>query len=524
MSGDAKNADKINQKLDFVGLDHAQRAALAELQPIVKRTVGQALDRFYRKVRATPQTAAFFRDDTHIDHAKAKQIDHWSLISSGAFDSGYVDAVTRIGHVHARLGLEPNWYIGGYTFILDALLTEIITSSLGGAFGRTRKAQATSRGVSAVIKAAMIDMDYAISVYLDVLAQERAKIEVEKAQAKAEQDQAIEVINHALEQLSKGDLEFRIDEALPDDFTAMGENYNSAVEALRLTLAEVHVTSVKIDAATNNLAASADSLSGRTEQQAASLEQSSAALHQLNESMNSTSKTASDAAHQVSEAEVQARSSGEVVDRAVSAMDLISSSSAKIGSIIGVIDDIAFQTNLLALNAGVEAARAGEAGKGFAVVAQEVRDLAQRCASAANEIKGLITESSGQVKTGVTLVEETGKALGDIITSFSSVHELVSAISMAVKQQTVGLAEISGAVTQMDQITQQNAAMVQDNANEIHGLRADAEVLMSRVNRFLARVSTETSQFAEQKRPQEHANREPGRPLAIAQSRNSHAA
>lgn len=507
MSGDTSNADKIDQKLDFIEMDQAQRTALAGLRPTIERTIGEALDKFYSKVRATPETAAFFRDDTHIDHAKTKQMEHWSLISSGNFDRDYVDAVTRIGNVHAKLGLEPNWYIGGYTFILDALLTEIITSQLGGAFGRTRKAQIASQGVSAVVKAAMIDMDYAISVYLDALANERAKVEAEKAQAKAEQDQAVQAINHALERLSKGDLEFKINETLPDGFVAMGENYNSAVEALRLTLAEVRTTSVKIDSATNNLSASADSLSGRTEQQAASLEQSSAALHQLNESMNSTSKTASDAAHRVGEAEVQARNSGEIVDKAVSAMGLISSSSSKIGSIIGVIDDIAFQTNLLALNAGVEAARAGEAGKGFAVVAQEVRDLAQRCASAANEIKGLITESAGQVKTGVTLVEETGNALGEIIDSFSSVQELVNAISMAVQQQTSGLAEISSAVSQMDQITQHNAAMVQDNANEIHGLRGEADVLMTKVNRFLTRVPDTQSLSAGQER--RHDNVEP---------------
>ena len=478
--------NEIADKLKFVGMDKAQMEALSEFKPLIAKTVGPALDRFYEQATANPETARHFRDKSHVAHAKQKQVDHWGIIAEGRFNNEYIDGVTRIGKVHAKLGLEPKWYIGGYSLILEQLVTGIIEAELKG-FGAGKKGKKAARGVTAVVKAALIDMDYAISVYLDELSQERARAEQERERLKAEQDEALKIISSALDCLAENDLEFRITESLPESFGAMAENYNSAVESLRSTLADVRHTSAEINSAASNLATAADNLSGRTEQQAASLEESSAALHELNQSMRSSTMTANDAASRVMEAEASARQSGNVVDKAMAAMGEIDKSSAKISSIIGVIDDIAFQTNLLALNAGVEAARAGEAGRGFAVVAQEVRELAQRCANAAREIKDLITVSSSQVKTGVELVEETGQSLGDIIAKVAAVQELVKDISTATEQQTSGLGEISGAVSQMDQITQSNATMVQENAQEIHRLRNDVDMLLGKIKRFKTR-------------------------------------
>jgi methyl-accepting chemotaxis protein len=314
---------------------------------------------------------------------------------------------------------------------------------------------------------------------------EGARRAEERARIANEQHQALTALSDVLARLANGDLQQALREDLPDDFVAMAKTYNAATQALRSTLLDVRTATSEISDGTGNLAISADDLARRTEQQAAALEESSRALGHLNALVGSTADSARKTAIAVNETEAFAVRSGEVVARAVGAMSEISASSNRIATIIGVIDEIAFQTNLLALNAGVEAARAGEAGRGFAVVAQEVRELAQRCASAAREIKGLISASATQVGSGVHLVEETGQALSQIISHVTEVRKLVSAISSATGEQSTGINDVAQAVHSVELITQQNAAMVEENNAEIHGLRQRVEMLADQVNRFV---------------------------------------
>jgi methyl-accepting chemotaxis protein len=262
----------------------------------------------------------------------------------------------------------------------------------------------------------------------------------------------------------------------------MADTYNHASEALRQTQADVRHTAVGIKGGTGNLAASADDLARRTEQRAAALEQSSRALRHLSDLVGSTADRAKQTAKSVDATRLSATRSGEVVARAVSAMGETNRSFDKIATIIGVIDEIAFQTNLLALNPGVEAARACEAGRGFAVVAQEARELAQRCANAAREIKGLISSSSTQVQNGVLLVEQTGQVLVEIITHVGGVQTLVAEISTG--ELSTGIHEVSKAVHDVRLITQQNAAMVEENNAELHGLRHRVDFLSEKIDRF----------------------------------------
>ncbi|MFD1743933.1 methyl-accepting chemotaxis protein [Rhizobium helianthi] len=306
----------------------------------------------------------------------------------------------------------------------------------------------------------------------------------ERARISNEQRLALAALSDVLNQLAAGNLSVEMSENLPGDFVEMARTYNSAVRTLRATLGDVRMVADDINSGTGNLAASADDLARRTEQQAAALEQSTRALRHLTELVRSTAGSAQRTSQSVNQTEAFAVESGQVVTDAIKAMGEISHSSEKISTIIGVIDEIAFQTNLLALNAGVEAARAGEAGRGFAVVAQEVRELAQRCANAAKEIKGLISASAHQVSNGVQLVERTGSALNQIITHVGAVQKLVADISSATNEQSVGINEVSQALGEVEHITQRNAAMVEENNAEIHGLRGRVLALAEKIEHF----------------------------------------
>jgi methyl-accepting chemotaxis protein len=232
------------------------------------------------------------------------------------------------------------------------------------------------------------------------------------------------------------------------------------------------------------IAGSVDELSKRTEQQAASLEETSAALDQITQTVRKTSSGVDEASRVVLKAKTAAEQSSVVMRKAVAAMTEIDDSSRKMGQIIGVIDEIAYQTNLLALNAGVEAARAGEAGRGFAVVAAEVRALAQRSAEASKEIKTLIEQSTAQVKGGVSLIGETGSALDLILAQVNAVNEIVAAIADSAKEQAISLQEVNTAITQMDQFTQKNAAMVEETTAASYSLADDAAALERLVGQF----------------------------------------
>jgi methyl-accepting chemotaxis protein len=289
--------------------------------------------------------------------------------------------------------------------------------------------------------------------------------------------QATSSLGEGLKSLSSGDLTFRLTQPFAADFEGLRSDFNAAVMQLSESLRSVADATGSIDSGAREISQSADDLSRRTEQQAASLEETAAALDQITNNVSNSSKRTDEARNVAIEANRSARHSGEVVASAVSAMQRIEQSSSQISSIIGVIDEIAFQTNLLALNAGVEAARAGEAGKGFAVVAQEVRELAQRSAQAAKEIKDLIRNSSTEVSTGVKLVQETGEALKVIEAQVVTINTQLDAIATSAREQSVGLAEVNTAVNQMDQVTQQNAAMVEEST-------AASATLATEVNRL----------------------------------------
>ncbi|MCM2455857.1 globin-coupled sensor protein [Rhizobium sp. CG4] len=476
----------LAKRLDFIGLDTEARKRLKDLDPVIAGNVGSALDTFYTKVRSTPETAAFFRNENHIQGAKKRQVEHWGVVGAAAYDEKYVEGVQAVGQAHARIGLEPRWYMGGYALLMEQLIHAVVRERWPSRFGK-RKSKGLAEDVSAIVKASVLDMDYSISIYLEILDAQRKQLEEERQRNLREQQQALASLTNLLSALSKGDLETRLTEKLPDNFEKIGNDYNVSVETLNDTIAAVRHTAEEILNVATSIANATENLSQRTEQQAAGLEESTAALHELTQSVAVTANGAQQAASAVGAALSDAQTSGEVVTSAVKAMGDIAHSSSEISKIIGVIDEIAFQTNLLALNAGVEAARAGEAGRGFAVVAQEVRELAQRCANAAREIKALISQSTSQVQSGVGLVNNAGDALRMITDRIGDIDRIVSQIATAAEDQSGGLREVNSAIGAMDTITQQNAAMVEQTSAETVTLRHQVEQLVGALNKFKTR-------------------------------------
>ena len=320
---------------------------------------------------------------------------------------------------------------------------------------------------------------------------------------------AVNEIAKGLTALADGDLTAMIDKPFIPSLEQIRTDFNTAMARVAAAMQNVSCNTDAIASGSSQIREASDSFSKRTEQQAAAVEETAAALEQITQTVADSSKRASEAGKLVARTKEGAERSGLVVRNAIEAMSQIENSSKQISNILGVIDDIAFQTNLLALNAGVEAARAGEAGKGFAVVAQEVRELAQRSATAAKEIKALISTSSEQVKTGVQLVGETGKALEQIVIEVKDINTNVAAIVEASREQSTGLTEINKAVNAMDQNTQQNAAMVEESTAASHSLAKQAASLRELVSQF--RIGQHSSHNVMEARPDASPNASPAR-------------
>ncbi len=325
----------------------------------------------------------------------------------------------------------------------------------------------------------------------------------------------VEALATGLDRMSSGDLTVRLETAFAPEYERLRSDFNRTVEQLGKTVGTIVGITDAIRTGTGEITAAADDLSRRTEQQAASLEETAAALDEITATVRKTAESATNAKKLVGASQAGAEKSSKVVQDAVAAMQTIEGSAKEITHIIGVIDEIAFQTNLLALNAGVEAARAGDSGRGFAVVASEVRALAQRSAEAAKEIKALISTSSQQVSRGVELVGETGRSLKQIIDEVGQISIVVTDIAASAQEQATGLHEVNTAVNQMDQVTQQNAAMVEQSTAASHSLAQETSEL-NRLTAFFQTGAAPTSYAAPDNRGEPARVRKPTRGIAKA--------
>ena len=486
----------IARRLDYLGLDEAALKRLRTLKPFIEKELGPALDRFYAIVRKSPEVNHLFENDAHINRAKNAQLNHWANIAAGDFNDDYARKVQTIGHVHARIGLEPRWYIGGYALIVEHLLTEAVKSfwPKQGLFSRKEIGpEEFAARFSSLFKAMFLDMDLSISVYMDMT--DLAKQQAVQAQVIAEERQLVgDSFGAALKRISDGDLTARITGPLPEAYEALRDDFNHAISTLSQAIGNIGAGAGSIHHSAREIAVASDDLAKRTERQAANLEETAAAVEEVTTTVRQTAQSANEANALVMAARDNAERSGEVVEEAIAAMGEIQASSSAIAYIIEVIDEIAFQTSLLALNGGIEAARAGEAGRGFAVVASEVRALAQRCANAAKDIQNLIAKSHGQVEDGVRSVGEVAQSLRQIVLQVVEVSSVFNAIRASTAEQATGLQAVNQAVNAMDQITQQNAAMVEEANAASQALTQDAASIAAQLSAFRTGGTAEPAQ------------------------------
>ena len=478
------NAD-VARRLEFMDFDARSRDLLKDLKPLISATMEPALNGFYDKIRKTPELSKMFKDENAIAGAKGRQVSHWDALATGEFNEDYAKAVHAVGSAHARVGIEPRWYIGGYALLTDALVRAVITDQSSTMMKRMRSnPEHLADMIAALMKAVFLDMDLAISAYLDVQSVQRHNAESASRDMNDKQRDALGNLASVMSEVASGNLTVRLQKAMAPEFEQLKSNFNQTAEKLDGVIASVIAAMETIECGNKELAQASDDLALRTEHQAASLEETTTALSQITEGVRSTMKGVSHVRNVAISASHEAAQTSEIVSRSKQAMDAIKKSTGQIGQITDVIDEIAFQTNLLALNAGVEAARAGDAGRGFAVVASEVRSLAQRASESAKDIKRLIDHATAAVGEGASLVVSTDEALGRFVSQVEEIKAVVSEIAGTAEGQTTGLSEVNVAIGDLDRATQQSAAMVEQTTAATQSLASEAVKLSTTLKFF----------------------------------------
>jgi methyl-accepting chemotaxis protein len=457
----------VEERLEFLEFDAAQRRILTAAQPFLRTCIQPALDHFYRRVRATPEMARMFRSDAHINAAKGAQVGHWLGIATGRFDAEYYAAVSRIGKVHAKIGLEPRWYIGGYALILEEIMAAVERSaSPWRLFTRRVSPSKLNR---ALMKAAMLDMDLSISIYFE--------------EAEAERNQAIAALDRAKSRLAGGDLIHDIDD-LPAGFLSLKTSYNRSLANLRETIGSVVTASHAIYGESGAIARASEDLAQRTERSAANLEETAATLLRVEERVKATASGAQETLGIAGEALDSVEQGREVAGDAVQAMHVVHESARGIDAVIEGVDKIAFQTRVLAMNAAVEAGRAGSAGRGFAVVADLVSSLAMRAEEEARKARDGLSATRSEIDQAVATVSRVDRSLETIAGEVGRVHALVETMARDNDAQATAISEVSSTVGMMDRTTQQNAAMVEQTSAAARTLISDATTLANQAGRF----------------------------------------
>lgn len=487
---------ELQTRLDFIGLDPDAIKRLQLIQVQVDKHLPLALDKFYDKIRTVPEVMKFFSGREQMGRAQSRQVDHWKTIASGKFDADYLAASHKVGLRHAQIGLEPRWYIGGYGVIVETLISGVIHDYMESELASMRKLKhdkvlesidVMSAALVEIIRALLVDIDIAVSTYFDMLTRQSREADERNA---ARINRAVELTGAVLKAYSNGDLTMRITEEFDAEFQQIKDDTNAVGDRLSHIVSQLRQTSGSLKTATSEILSGANDLSDRTTKQAATIEETSAAMEQMVQTVIQSAEQAEGASVKAQAASQTAEDGGRIMQETTAAMERITTSSAKVSDIIGMIDNIAFQTNLLALNASVEAARAGEAGKGFAVVAIEVRRLAQSAAQASQEVKALVEQSEAEVVTGSRLVADASSKLVTLLDAVKENAELLEVIAAGSRSQASSIEEINIAIRQMDEMTQQNAALVEETNAAIEQTETQANELDGIVEFFVTAGET----------------------------------
>ncbi len=444
----------LKQRLSFMQIDQEAQQALRDMAGPVKKVLPGILEGFYEHIRQWPQVAEFFQSQAMMEHAAQKQAEHWSLILQGDFSDSYVQSVRRIGSIHAKIGLEPRWYIAGYNFIISrttSVLVDLSYSKVTGPKDLPAAKAHFNRLNSAFTKAALLDMDFAISIYLE--------------EGEAEKRRLME---------------------------EMATSFESSVAGIVDTVADA---AGSLEATAREMSGIAESTSQRSITVSAAAEEATANVTVVAASAEQMGQSVQEIAGQVSHA---SSISSEAVTTAQATNETIQSLSVaaeKVGAVVSMISDIAAQTNLLALNATIESARAGEAGRGFAVVASEVKSLATQTSKATEDIASQITGMQQVTKQSV-------EAIGRIQATIDEMNNVSMAINAAVEEQSAATQEIARNTQEAAQGTQEvtsHIVSVQEGATQTGSeaskvvtaseeLGRQADQLRAEVKGFLARI------------------------------------
>jgi methyl-accepting chemotaxis protein len=439
----------IETRLAFIRVDDQVRAGLRELKPLVDRVLPGILDGFYAHVDRFPEMAKMFRSREHQRHARDKQLKHWGVILEGRFDQEYVDSVTRIGRAHHRLGLSPQWYIASYSIVMSGLQRAIEEEIDGGLFGKRARDKRAHKAdlMSAITTAALLDMDFSISVYL-------------QSGLTAKQE---------------------FIDSLSNSFKAVIEAVSSASSELQATAIDLSRTAETTSGLTAEVTAYSEVTLGNVQAVAAATEELSGSVHEIARQVQDSKRIAE-------EAVTQARKTDSRINE-------LSAAASSIGDVLKLITAIAEQTNLLALNATIEAARAGEAGKGFAVVAQEVKALAAQTAKATGDISSQIAEMQSATQASVAAIEEIGDTIGRIAETSAAIAAAVEEqgaatreIARSVQQAATGTTQVVTNITEVNRGATETGSASSQVLSSARRLSGESDGLKQELARFLASV------------------------------------